>query len=574
MTCCVDGDGKSECCGTECCGDKCCGKNMTCCVDGDGKSECCETECCGDKCCDKNMTCCVDGDGKSECCGTECCGDKCCDKNMTCCGDKCCNKNLTCCIDGDGNSECCETECCGDKCCDKNMTCCVDGNGNSECCEKCCDDGQGSSFCCSKSGECCDDACCRSNTVCCEGAGNDTKQCVSANRTGEVANGDDIFKVFVSSRAAGDLSVYAFAVGQGDCTIVICPNDDMVIVDMGSTKREGLQPADILALLTSYFHQYTTSKIYIVITHPDVDHYNFFYEVFSGNVGTQLKDDHIDFVILGGDIAHYSSEKISSWLDSFPDDKIDVVNNGNPCYGNTECTVKGKPFPNFCGTDGVEFHALAANRATPRDKPNDNEDSIVLSVKHGNISFLLPGDFEGKTQQKELVKHYNGTDMLKSTVYKISHHGADNSFMANSLEFIQAIDPTWAFVSASYPANISQFHHPRCDAIHRVEEVMKKKKRVASTLVSPFVCGTPKRPTPGGPPRKTISTYCFPIFSTCRSPRPDDPRLSSCKNILMTSNGDSVDVKYVEIVSRVTRRAAGDDVLAMSSLIPTMGVMT
>ncbi len=347
---------------------------------------------------------------------------------------------------------------------------------------------------------------------------------------------------------------------------------------MGSTKQEGLHPADILALLTSYFDRHTTSNIYIVITHPDVDHYNFFYQVFSGNVGTKLKD-RIDFIILGGNKTHYSTKYIKSWLETFPPAKIDDVNNGNPCYGSTNCTVKGKPFPNFCGTDGVAFHALAANRATRGGKAyNDNEDSIVLSVKHGNINFLLPGDFEGKTQQKELVEFYDGTDMLNSTVYKISHHGADNRFMANSLEFIQAIDPTWAFVSASYPGDISQFYHPRCEVIERVEEVMKKKKRVAPSLVSPFVCGTGTRKRkhhePEPEPRKTFSTYCFPIFSTCRSPRPNDPRLSSCKNILMTSNGDSVDIKYVEIYGPVTRRDAGDDVLAMSSLIPTMGVMT
>ena len=230
------------------------------------------------------------------------------------------------------------------------MTCCTDTNGKPKCCENCYNGADGSKFCCSK----------------CSGAiENGTSQCALSASNNEYH--DDIFSVFANPRH-GKLFIYALAVGQGDCTIIICPNDDMVIVDMGSrNKKVGLKPKDILALLTSYFDRYPTSKLSIIVTHPDRDHLNFFPKVFSGNIGTQLKDNHIVSVILGGKKDDYKSiTSFTSWLEPL---NSSLVNNGVPCYGNDNCTVNvsstEESFPQFCGPaeDGnnVEFLALAAN---------------------------------------------------------------------------------------------------------------------------------------------------------------------------------------------------------------------
>jgi len=420
------------------------------------------------------------------------------------------------------------------------MTCCIDKDKNSECCEKCCDDGQGNQFCCSKSGECCGDACCYSNSKCCGGVGNnlfEQQQCVSTSTVDAIIHYEDIFKVFVNARAHRVLNIYALAVGPGYCTIVICPNDDMLIVDMGSTGQEGLLPKDILALLNSYFDRYPKSKIHIVITHADQDHFNFFPEVFSGNIGTQLKDDHIASIILGGKRSDYTDKKFMNWMKTISADKVSDVNNGDPCYNNTECKVKGTVFPQFCGeTSNVVFDAIAANRGT-----TTNQNSIVMKIAYDKTSILLTGDFEGPVQN-EVVRKYKGTGMLKSTVYKIAHHGAKT--LANTKAFLEAVDPDWAFVSQAYPKH-SRYHHPRCEAISRLQEVMKD-KRLVRTDLSPFVCWNSTANLP-----VEVSTYCYPMLATCR--HPPNPPLSTCKNILITSDGKKMTIQYVPITNQLPR---------------------
>ena len=87
-----------------------------------------------------------------------------------------------------------------------------------------------------------------------------------------------------------------------------------------------------------------------------------------------------------------------------------------------------------------------------------NEISIVmqLSRKDNPFTLLFSGDMEGPTAKKLATEAATKTQ-LKSTHYKIAHHGA--SALANKKEWLDAVNPDEAHVSCVY---YGTFGHPRC----------------------------------------------------------------------------------------------------------------
>ena len=69
---------------------------------------------------------------------------------------------------------------------------------------------------------------------------------------------------------------------------------------------------------------------------------------------------------------------------------------------------------------------------------------MQLSRKDNPSTLLFPGDMEYKTADKLATEPLTKVQ-LKSTHYKIAHHGA--STLANKKEWLDAIDPEEAHVS-------------------------------------------------------------------------------------------------------------------------------
>ena len=278
---------------------------------------------------------------------------------------------------------------------------------------------------------------------------------------------------FIHGQEAGSLRIYSLAVGQGDCTILVCPaNNDLFILDMGSVSSSGnhaLTKNDIQDLLKDYIKQHSKARINIAVTHADNDHYNWLSFVFSD----KNLQGQVDHFILGGIKNDYDSGFITWANGAFT---LSDINKGKHCYGNADCTVvqnmysKSKPpkndFPQFCSrttNSDVEFEALTANM--PGTK---NSESLVTKITFKKFSLLLPGDFETKSAQEELVDYYDGTTKLNAGVYKLAHHGAEKE--ANFEDFLEAIDPKMAFTSQAAP-DTGTYHHPRCDAVNRLMKV-------------------------------------------------------------------------------------------------------
>jgi beta-lactamase superfamily II metal-dependent hydrolase len=264
------------------------------------------------------------------------------------------------------------------------------------------------------------------------------------------------------------VQVYALPVGQGDCTVIQCPNGNIVVVDCGSSGGTRHTPSSI----ENYLGNHIDKVVAIIVTHSDKDHYN----------KIRWNYDSIRDVIIGGYLKDYECKSPHNdfhfWLLQlyFSKNKLRWINDGQPCIkGVKDCVVTtGTDIfdTNFriCNDEEIKFDILAAN-VQPSEKPKPNEKSIVLKLTdtRENIygqywSMLLPGDIEGEAacviaSELKLGGH------LQSYVYKMAHHGACSK--ANRPIWLQPIQPKQAFASSGF--YFGNCHHPRCTTINRIK---------------------------------------------------------------------------------------------------------
>ncbi len=103
---------------------------------------------------------------------------------------------------------------------------------------------------------------------------------------------------------------------------------------------------------------------------------------------------------------------------------------------------------------GVRFEVLAPGPGS--EAFGENDASLVLRVRHGEVSFLLPGDVELEGQRALLAR-----GGLAADVVKVPHHGARSSALP---AFAEAVRPRWAVASLSR-SNPFGFPHPEAVAV-------------------------------------------------------------------------------------------------------------
>ena len=225
-----------------------------------------------------------------------------------------------------------------------------------------------------------------------------------------------------TSAVLHELKLFALPVGQGDCTVVVCPEDNgrVVIMDMGSTKQEW-DPAMVTKFLSQGINgaQSLYSRVStIIISHGDKDHYNYINAVFPSSPPA-LQD-----VFLGGNKNDYTNAG-------------PVVNSGKVLNKGAECLNTGCYDTGFkedlCGSGGLNppvFRIEAANLGTTK-----NGKSIVLRISYQAESALLVGDLNTEAAVDKLVAYtVAGYVTLFSTYYKVrvakqlyTHGRAQNS---------------------------------------------------------------------------------------------------------------------------------------------------
>ena len=257
--------------------------------------------------------------------------------------------------------------------------------------------------------------------------------------------------VTIPAPEANTLQVFALPVGQGDCTVVQCPNGNIVVFDCGSSGGNGVSPDYV----ENWLGNSINNVVAILISHAQRDHYNYLPYIAWNSAS-------INAVIIGGTVQNYRSREaaIRDWIDDYNNQgKVytigTVQSSPSSCIGN--CIVATGT--NFCNNGNFQFNILAANTGTS-STPNQLS-PVIKIVASGGWSLLLSGDMEGQASLN--IANQLGAG-LQSLVYKMSHHGA--STQANLNNWLMPIAPQYAFASSGY--NYGNCKHPRCDTINRL----------------------------------------------------------------------------------------------------------
>lgn len=248
--------------------------------------------------------------------------------------------------------------------------------------------------------------------------------------------------------------IHFLDVGQGDGTLIITPNWNIILVDLGSIKNANSAGNDAVQFIinTLFFRANNVRGFennfniqHLLITHPDRDHYMLIPVLESAllskaNIGLQ-----VDNVYIGQDTSNYPQ-----WLFR----KVNVSKNAVNTF---PADTFNDPASPLLDIDGIQFHLLSANHPGGGGHTASNSSSLVLRIHFAGLTVILTGDAEANVEATIRSKY--DSNFLKCDILKLGHHGSKN---ATSLKWIETTQPNLVFASAD-----RKWSHPYLEVFER-----------------------------------------------------------------------------------------------------------
>lgn len=222
--------------------------------------------------------------------------------------------------------------------------------------------------------------------------------------------------------AGSQLQVHFVDVGQGDCSLIICDGEAMII-DAGDNDK-GTRVQKYL------MDQGISNLKYVIGTHPDSDH--------IGGLDVVIYKFSCDNILMPD-----ASSDTKTYLDVLS--AIDSKGYKITTVGQGDTFTLGR----------ASFGILSPVKGYPYAEDNNN--SIVLRLDYYNNSFLFMGDAEYQPQQ---VMIYDDDINAKADVVKVSHHGANSGYMKG---FYDEVNPEYAIISCGKG---NKYGHPHSDVLN------------------------------------------------------------------------------------------------------------
>ena len=228
--------------------------------------------------------------------------------------------------------------------------------------------------------------------------------------------------------AFADLQVHFLDVGQGDCTIVLCDGEAMVI-DGG--------PASASSFVYSYIRN--TLKLthidYVISTHPHLDH------VYG--LSSVLNAAPVDLILTP--VLKWDSKAFESMLKyaEMQGTPLSVPQEGDTLQlGSATVTIL------HCWPEAIDYGRT-------------NDSSIVVRIDYGQTSFIITGDAEDWAEYMMIDAGRN----LKADVLRVAHHGSNT---ASTAEFLRTIHPEYAVISVGKD---NGYGHPHQEVLGRLADI-------------------------------------------------------------------------------------------------------
>lgn len=219
-----------------------------------------------------------------------------------------------------------------------------------------------------------------------------------------------------------DLQVHFIDVGQGDCTLIMCGGEAMLIDAGGNAKGTQVQ---------LYLQKQGVKELkYVIGTHPDADH--------IGGLDVIITKFECDTVIM-------------------PDYSVDTAT-----FRDVMDAVRYKGYKvTYPDTgDTYELGKAVFTILGPLKKYGDsNNNSVAIKLTYGNNSLLFTGDCE-KEAETDIAARWQD---IHADVYKVGHHGSSTS---SSEEFLEKVRPAYAVISCGAD---NDYGHPHEATLERLE---------------------------------------------------------------------------------------------------------
>jgi len=237
--------------------------------------------------------------------------------------------------------------------------------------------------------------------------------------------------IFAVAESYARMAVYFVDVGQGDAEFIVLPDSKTVLID-GGPKRNTEKLAKFLSS-----HSITTID-YVVLSHPDEDHYG----------GLEYVFDHCQVNNF------YDTKKVKQSASKLR--RKAVVEPGcHIYYPSANTTLSWDPT--------VKVEVLSAYCPKTPSASSVNDASIVLKLTYKDKSILLTGDIDTKVEDELLQRCGNN---LSSTVLKVSHHGSKH---ASSTSFLEKLKPKYAYIEVDgKDSKAMQYGHPDQNVLSRL----------------------------------------------------------------------------------------------------------
>lgn len=248
---------------------------------------------------------------------------------------------------------------------------------------------------------------------------------------------------FAPTWSKGRLELTILDVGQGDSLLVVSPLGKTMLIDGGGAfggfpgreEQNGSDPGE--EAVSPYLWSRGFQRLDIVaLTHAHQDH--------IGGLHAILENFHVGSLWIGREVSSPALARLESIA---KEKKIRVVHE-----------ERGQKFSLDTAEGEFLWPEIAPEGSGSGPK---NNDSLVFTLRFGNLGMMLPGDAEKQAEKKILAE--NGRQMLHADILKVGHHGSKNS---TTEEFLAAVHPRVAVISAGEE---NPYGHPSPELLERLQ---------------------------------------------------------------------------------------------------------